>query len=261
MALLGQLRAWLEGGSADRFDATSYWRHRIARHPGLVGTGTSFMPEAWQRSLYQAKERAYAALLGRQGVALAGARVLDFGCGTGYFEDVWAGEGAAHLAGIDVVEGSIERLARAHPDRRYLCVDLAETPEGARALGEFDLVTAIDVLYHVVDDAALARVIGALAERMAPGGWLLFTDALRDARPAPHVRFRSAERWASVLGAHGLAVVDREPVAVLHNRRTLIGKLAPATTGAVQLRADATLRRVTPWLANNWAVLASRRGR
>jgi SAM-dependent methyltransferase len=243
---------------AGPFDPARYWRDRLADHPGLTGTGTSMMPEAWQRWLYRSKERAYRELLAESGVAVRGRAVLDFGCGTGYFEDVWERAGAAAVAGVDIVPETIARLSQRHPARRYVCADLARDASPLDALGRFDVVTAIDVLYHVVDDAAAERVIAALLGALAPGGAFLFTDALVDERPDTHVAFRSLAWWTDCLARHGARVVARQPVAVLHNRPSVFARKWPQLTGAAQYYADAVLRRIAARRANNWAVIARR---
>jgi SAM-dependent methyltransferase len=216
------------------------------------------MPAPWQRWLYRAKERAYRRLLDEQGVAVRGRRVLDFGCGAGYFEDVWERAGATTTVGVDVVPATIERLAAEHPRRSYVCADLSSAPEALDPLGDFDLVTAIDVVYHILDDERLERTLAALVKALRPAGHFLFTDALREHEPQSHVRFRSLAWWRRQLDTHGFSLVARRPVAVLHNRPSRAGKLAPALVGALAYHADSVLLRVAPSLANNWAVLARR---
>jgi SAM-dependent methyltransferase len=238
------------------FDPIAYWRERLARHPSLRGTGTSFAPEAWQRWFYRAKRRAYHPLLARHGVRLARGSVVDLGCGTGFFEDEWQRAGAAALVGIDVVPEVIERLRAQHPERLYMCVDLADHPDALRALPPQDLVTAIDVLYHIIDDDRLLATLRALVGTLRPGGHLLFTDALRDARPGPHVRFRPIERWRAMAAELGLELLERTPVAVALNRPTRLARVAPRIAGAASFFADLALLRLVPALANNWVLLA-----
>ena len=245
-------------GERPPIDTAAYWRSRLSSNPGLRGTGTSYMPDAWQDWLYHAKERAYFPLLARNKVELAGASVLDFGCGTGYFEDVWQRAGANTIAGVDIVPETIERLGRAHPERQYVCADLAREIDVLAALGSFDLVTAIDVLYHVVTDEDLERVLDAILARMRPGGHFLFTDALVASSRDAHVRFRDAAWWTRAMADRGLRIVDREPVALLHNRPNALGRVFPSVVGAVQFYADAVLLRALPARANNWALLATR---
>lgn len=251
-----------EGGGKQgaTFDTRHYWRERLRAHQGLQGTGTSLAPEAWQRWLYRGKERAYRRLLRRNGVGLRGKNVLDFGCGTGYFEDVWERWGAARADGIDFVPEVIEGLGRAHPERRYLAADLAED---AGALASFEpvfLLTAIDVLYHIVDDERLVATLKPLSGLLAQDGYFLFTDALAEQETGEHVRFRSLNQWRQILARLGLEVIDREPVFALNNRLHPWARRFPGMTGALQHLLDLPFLRTMPWLANNCAVLARRKG-
>jgi SAM-dependent methyltransferase len=246
--------------AAVAFNGAEYWRERLSVAPSLSGTGTNAIPQRWQRSLYRGKVRAYRRLLGRGGVSVGGKHVVDFGCGSGYFEDVWEGQGARRADGIDIVPSMIAELQQRHPHRRYVCGDLGAGTADVAPLGEPDLVTAIDVFYHIVDDDALVRTLRSLARLLAPGGTLLFTDALEERDTAPHVRFRSLNQWRQLLDHTGLALVDVEPVFALNNRQVRGVRRFPGTVGLLQHLADLPVLRTMPWLANNWAVLA-RRGR
>lgn len=240
------------------FDPGEYWRERLGRCPDLRGTGTSGHPLSWQRWLYRGKVRAIRRLLGRQRVRLDGGTVLDLGCGTGVFEDQWEAWGARRADGIDIVPDMIERLQRAHPARRYVCADLARDPAAIEAFEPADLVTALDVLYHIVDDEAARATVRALTGRLRPGGWFLFSDACIERAPAPHVRFRSIHQWEQLLGAIGLTIVDREPTFVVNNLEVRGIRRAPYLVGALQHVADGVVLRTTPSLANNWMILARR---
>lgn len=106
---------------------------------------------------------------------LAGAAVLDLGCGFGWFCRFAAGEGAAEVVGIDVSERMLAR-ARAETSAagvRYEQADL-ETyePPGER----FDLVYSSLAFHYLVDlPAVFARVACALK----PGGRFVFSVELR----------------------------------------------------------------------------------
>lgn len=101
---------------------------------------------------------------------LAGKRALDVGCGAGLLCEPLARLGAA-VTGVDAAPENIA-AARDHAEAMglsidYRCGDLAEM-----SLGQFDLVTAMEVLEHVADQGAFIR---ALAASLAPGGLMLLS--------------------------------------------------------------------------------------
>lgn len=102
---------------------------------------------------------------------VAGRRVLDAGCGTGYFSRMLAARGAT-VAGLEPAGGLVRYAAGKEtggggPRVRYLQADLCALPGLA---GAFDVVVSSMVLMGVPDwRAALAGCVTALA----PGGRLV----------------------------------------------------------------------------------------
>ena len=103
--------------------------------------------------------------------ALAGLRILDLGCGFGWFCR-WAREqGAAHVRGIDVSEKMLARARATTPDAAIAYeradVETLRLPEAA-----FDLVYSSLALHYIAGlDALVAQIHGALV----PGGRLVFS--------------------------------------------------------------------------------------
>ncbi len=100
---------------------------------------------------------------------LAGARVLDVGCGGGLLAEALARAGAAKVTAIDLAPGMIE-VARLHAMEQKLDIDYrvasAETVAAAEP-GAFDVVTCMEMLEHVPDPAGMIRTLAALVR---PGG-------------------------------------------------------------------------------------------
>jgi 2-polyprenyl-6-hydroxyphenyl methylase/3-demethylubiquinone-9 3-methyltransferase len=106
---------------------------------------------------------------------LAGKRALDVGCGAGLLSEPLARMGASVTA-IDAAPELIA-VARAHAAAVGLEIDYRAT--GVEALdGEYDLVTAMEVVEHVAEPAAFVR---SLAARVAPGGLLILSTPNRTA--------------------------------------------------------------------------------
>jgi 2-polyprenyl-6-hydroxyphenyl methylase / 3-demethylubiquinone-9 3-methyltransferase len=100
---------------------------------------------------------------------LAGKRTLDVGCGAGLLTEPLARLGAK-TTGVDAAPELIA-VAREHAAAMGLDIDYrGGTVEETE--GQFDLVTAMEVVEHVADPGAFLK---ALARRLAPGGLLILS--------------------------------------------------------------------------------------
>jgi ubiquinone/menaquinone biosynthesis C-methylase UbiE len=147
--------------------------------------------------------------------ALARARVraaslLDVGCGAGTHLELLAERfPGARCVGIDVERAPL-RFCRDDGGHRVCQADAARLPF---ASGSFELVTALDALEHVEDDAAALRECFRV---LRPGGALLASvPAFRslwgsvDELGHHHRRYRRSELLARVEAAGFEVVLDR----------------------------------------------------
>jgi 2-polyprenyl-6-hydroxyphenyl methylase/3-demethylubiquinone-9 3-methyltransferase len=105
---------------------------------------------------------------------LAGKRALDVGCGAGLLTEPLARLGA-DVAGVDAAEASIA-VARTHAEGSGLAIDYRHGELAELGLGQFDLVTAMEVLEHVADKSAF---LAGLASHLAPGGLMVLSTPNR----------------------------------------------------------------------------------
>ncbi|HZV10370.1 MAG TPA: bifunctional 2-polyprenyl-6-hydroxyphenol methylase/3-demethylubiquinol 3-O-methyltransferase UbiG, partial [Novosphingobium sp.] len=107
---------------------------------------------------------------------LAGRRALDVGCGAGLLAEPLARLGAA----VTAVDAAAENIAaaRAHATAMGLAIDYRHGEIGALGLGQFDLVTSMEVIEHVADKRAF---LAALVACLAPGGLLILSTPNRTA--------------------------------------------------------------------------------
>ena len=98
--------------------------------------------------------------------ALAGKRVLDLGCGEGWFCRVALDRGAARVIGVDPSRRMLERARHAIRDDRAAFVEgFAE--DAAFPDGSFDVVVSILALHYVGD---YAGVINGVSSWLTPNG-------------------------------------------------------------------------------------------
>jgi 2-polyprenyl-6-hydroxyphenyl methylase/3-demethylubiquinone-9 3-methyltransferase len=114
----------------------------------------------------------------RQCVKLAGARVVDVGCGGGILAESLANAGAT-VTGIDMAEAPLA-VARLHQIESGVEVDYRRMTAEALAAGEagqYDVVTCLEMLEHVPDPS---QVIRSCAELLKPGGDVFFSTINRN---------------------------------------------------------------------------------
>ncbi len=163
-------------------------------NPGYV----SYM-QGLERSLLRAFDDA--------GVSLAGARVLDVGCGSGYFLHRLREYGAGEAHGIDLMEDRIAEGRKRYPALQLQVGSATELPF---ADGEFDLVTQFTCLSSILDDDV--RLAAAREMQRVAGGWVLSFDmrglrrpGARQAAGTPTVAARRAGAAAAIRRARATA--------------------------------------------------------
>jgi len=193
-----------------------YWERTLSQQFDLRGTGEPGLPLAYNRACYELRREVLDRALRETGFDPRGKRVLDVGCGSGFWTAYYTGRGADYT-GLDIAPVSIGRLKQAYPGSTFLLADVSE----AGLEGTWDVVNVIDVLYHVTDDARWEAALGRLARAVAPGGLLLVTDLFETpAGLAEHNKMRPLARYRAVLDASGVRFeyAPLRPTHVLLNR-------------------------------------------
>jgi len=106
---------------------------------------------------------------------LRGRRVIDLGCGFGWFCRWARQQGAARVMGLDVSEKMLARARAATRDRAilYLRADMEALDLGADlGAAAFDLAYSSLALHYVEH---LAALLGQVGRALAPGGSLVFS--------------------------------------------------------------------------------------
>ncbi len=111
-------------------------------------------------------------------VQLAGANVLDVGCGGGLLSEALAARGA-RVVGIDLAAENID-AAKAHAEQSgldidYRCVGVEEI--AAAMPSAFDVVTCLEMLEHVPTPS---EIVAACSAALRPGGAAFFSTINRN---------------------------------------------------------------------------------
>ncbi|MCA9810813.1 MAG: class I SAM-dependent methyltransferase [Candidatus Dadabacteria bacterium] len=211
-----------------QYKPREYWEKRLRSRFTLKGVGNIIFDANYNEYLYKLQLGALKKAIAKHEIRLPGAKVLDVGCGTGFFSKFYI-DGLSEVTGIDITEFSIQSLREMMPDGRFVTLDISsdnlydQIVEGER----FDIINVFNVLYHIVDDDKLRNAVENLTTCLKSGGYIFITDNLgeKDFSPAEHVRFRSLESYNEIF-RNRINIVDVLPLYHFMNRRIDIAPLA-----------------------------------
>jgi SAM-dependent methyltransferase len=237
------------------YDPKAFWEQRLGEHFDLVGTGETGLSLAYNRACYALRSLQLERALRQAHLDVAGKRVLDVGCGTGFFTDFYLRRGA-EVTGLDITTASVERLRRRFPQSRFILGDVSDSPLDA----QYDVIHAFDVLYHITDPLRWERAVRHLAAAVAPGGAFVFTDVFDSgAAEASHNVSRPLATYRSLLESQGLAVRPMVPTHVLLNRHLGPFRFLNRVPGVLYAFDRAVLSAGGSWARGTNAILVAQR--
>jgi SAM-dependent methyltransferase len=200
-------------------DAKDYWESLHRKSYGLtsvgyIGVGLPF--NAW---MYRVRQRVFRETMRAFVPARDDLEILDIGSGTGFYLDRWRELGFQSIAGSDVSEMAVERLRERYPSFDIAQLDIAKEESAGLIQRQFDIVSIMDVLFHITSDHQYERAFVNLAKLVNPGGLLVFSENFvhePGAREAQQVN-RSVADIESLLGRVGFEPLVRRPMFVFMN--------------------------------------------
>ncbi len=157
---------------------------------------------------------------------LASKTALDVGCGAGLLCEPLARMGAA-VTGVDAAPENIV-AAKTHASQLGLDIDYRAGEISEQGLGQFDVVTSMEVIEHVTDPATF---VAELARHLKPHGLLLLSTPNRTAASRLFLveaaerlgqvprgthnwdQFMTPEELTALLADAGLAIVESQGIA------------------------------------------------
>ncbi len=173
---------------------------------------------------------------------IRGRRVVDLGCGFGWFARWARMEGASHVLGLDLSENMLARAKAdtVDPAVQYARADLdsLELPEG-----EYDLAYSSLTFHYIADFGRLARMV---FRALTPGAHLVFTIEhpiyMASTHPGWLVRKDGPKTWpVDNYAVEGARTTDWLAKGVVKQHRTL------GTTLNTLITSGFAIREVQEW--------------
>lgn len=177
--------------SSSGYDASRYWRDRFAKYgTSLRGVGDEGLTEEENRNQYETASETLLETISKLDIPFPDIRVLDIGCGSGFYTGKLRAAGVRSYTGVDVTDELFPMLRESFPDYEFHRTDITY----GRLAGEYDLILTIDVLEHIVTDSGMRNAALGIKGALASQGFLLLGPVMQRARKHLfYVRFWSLE--------------------------------------------------------------------
>ena len=161
--------------TTDGYDAERFWRERHEAYGfDLRGVGYTKLTHGENEAMYAQAREIFYALCREEQVEFSAARMLNIGCGAGFYAQAFREGGGKEYLGVDITDALIPKLREAFPEFAFRKLDAS-----AQALeGVFDLIVMIDVTQHITNEAKFSFAMQNIRRSLAPQGLFLVTSWL-----------------------------------------------------------------------------------
>jgi SAM-dependent methyltransferase len=193
------------------FTPAEYWRTQLTTGDDLSTVGIPNLGLRYNQTLYRIRTECLDRVLEATSIDPRGKRVLDVGCGTGFWMQYWQSRGARQVAGVDISPAAIARLKRTFPNSPLMCADIGI--DSLEDLGQFDIVSCFDVLFHLLQDEPWHHGVREVVRRVTNHGVVILAEHLGPrAYATDAMKARPRTAYEMVFAGLGVQIVGFRPI-------------------------------------------------
>ena len=176
----------LKYSKGEDYDAQRFWSDRFEKHGfSFAAAGHLGFSEGENRERHEAAKKVFIEYCGEQGIDFGAAKVLDVGCGTGFYSGVMQELGVAEYAGVDITDTFFPQLREKYPHYEFKRGDV--TSDAIQ--GSYDVVVMIDVIQHITNPSKLQFAMKNVRGCLAKNGVLVIAPITEVSGRAPLLYF------------------------------------------------------------------------
>ena len=247
----------------DASRSSPYDMHSVTETPPSETEQKQYWDDRWKRAQAEypnawARRRGAAVMSILSTLPVQRPRILDMGCGTGWFTDELAAIGEA--TGVELSEAAVGLARTRYRRATFLAGNVLEMP---LPVAHFDVVVSLEVIAHVEDQA---RYLERAAQALKPAGYLIISTVnkfVHDRMDWPEDSPGHIRRWLDrrslrhLLDRHGFRVLRTASVIPLGSHgilRVVNSHKLNALLGRVV--AEAAIEGLKERMGLGWTLIA-----
>jgi len=159
------------------FEPQKYWEDRLFSNFSLFGVGDITLGK-YNTYLYKIRKFAFSRIVSKLKLEYRDLSVADIGPGTGFYINLWCEKGIRKISGYDITHFSVEKLKKLYTGSNFYFEQMDISEIGSVLKDKPDIISAFDVLYHIVDNERYIRAFSNLNKSLKTGGYLIFSENL-----------------------------------------------------------------------------------
>ena len=159
------------------FNPDNYWEDRLHKIGGLEGVGFKKLGQSFNKWAYKVRKHVFLKQVQKLDTDFKNYKVLDIGSGTGFYVQAWRELQVKNITGVDITPTSVENLKITFSENQFFQCDIGDVNFNAsNQFSEYDLISAMDVLFHIVDDKRFEQSIKNIASITKKDGYFIYSD-------------------------------------------------------------------------------------
>lgn len=195
----------------------NYWEKRLNENYGLHGTGYIGLGKKFNYWMYNVRKKVFLKKLTKLNLDTKNMDVLDIGSGSGFYISLWIDHGVKSIMGSDITSVSVKNLKKMYPKNDFLEMDISD--DVIPITKKFHIISAFDMLFHIVDDDKYSKAIKNIFDMLHPGGFFIFSENFihTDSLHNQYQTTRSINDITRVIKNSGFQILERSPMFYFMN--------------------------------------------
>lgn len=162
---------------AAKYRPARYWNDRHKKYGfDIRGVGNCNLSEKENEISYRQARDTFLELCRSLNVDFTNIKILDIGCGSGFYTNIIKSQGGKDYTGVDITDVLFDELGKRFPGFNFRKLDISEK----NLNGQFDLIVMIDVTQHIVEDQKFSFAMQNIKSSLSKDGIFIVTSRLSE---------------------------------------------------------------------------------